>query len=97
MSIDKGSPAQEESFALETDNTTKPSEALLRNECPATICVIDAMGLMQSRKLLKVLLENAGKGLNFFASNNAGRIPLKGHVKECIDYCEATETQIDSS
>ena len=47
------------------------------------------------KKLIKVLLENAGKGLDFFASNNAGRIPLKGHVKEYIDYCEATETQVD--
>ena len=57
-SIDKRSPVQEESFALETDNDNKSSEPLLRNECPATICMIDTMGLMRSRKLLRVFLNS---------------------------------------
>ena len=35
-STDKRFALQEDSFALETDNSGKPSETLLRNECPAT-------------------------------------------------------------
>ena len=45
--------------------------------------------------LLKILLKYAGKELKFFDPNNAGRIPVKGHVIEYIDHCEANETEVD--
>ena len=45
--------------------------------------------------LFKVLVKYAGNRLNFFAPNNAGRIPVKGNVIEYIEYCEANETEVD--
>ena len=56
-SIESASEKSEELYQINNSNNERETISL-KNECPATICIADTIGLLKSRKLLKVLLDS---------------------------------------